>query len=65
MTLVKQLVAGTSYLSTPEKLLHFGLGTTENPVSMEITWPSGRTQSLTNISTNQRLEIVESERTDR
>ncbi len=59
LRLVKQMVAGTSYLSTPERIMHFGLGENADPVSIEITWPSGQTQTLNDVAVDQLLEVLE------
>ncbi len=53
-------MAGTSYLSTPERILHFGLGDSAEPVTIEITWPSGQTQTLSDMAVDKRYEIIES-----
>ena len=38
---------------------HFGLGTAELADSVSIRWPSGHVQTLTNVTVNHRLIIVE------
>jgi hypothetical protein len=48
-----------SYLSSSDKRVHFGLGPEGAAQSMEIRWPSGIKQKLTNISANQILQIDE------
>ena len=35
--------------------VHFGLGEAENAIEIEILWPSGITQTLTDISADQLL----------
>jgi enediyne biosynthesis protein E4 len=49
-----------SYLSANDKRLHFGLdnATTAN---VEVRWPSGTIQKMTNVTVNQFLEIREPE----
>lgn len=37
---------GSSYLSQSELPITFGLGGAAKPVSLEITWPTGRTESI-------------------
>lgn len=54
---VKQLKGGTSYASSSDPRLLFGLGTAKIK-SVTVHWPSGRVQKLA-ISRNQRWTIVE------
>jgi len=39
--------------------LTFGLGADVKATKVEVTWPSGRTQSLTDVGVNQVLQITE------
>ena len=39
--------------------VHFGLGQATIVGSLTITWPSGTTQTLTNIAINQTITVVE------
>jgi hypothetical protein len=48
-----------SYLSSSDKRVHFGLGTETSAQSLEIHWPSGSLQKLTNIHADQILQIDE------
>jgi len=45
------------YLSTVEPYLHFGLGAFATADSVEVIWPDGKYQLLTNVNTNQVLKI--------
>ena len=66
---IRQLTGGGSYLSTSDERIHFGLAaeTTLSSVSLEIWWPSGHTQqisqsnlaSLISGQSRLRLDIVE------
>src|SRR6266404_5588399 len=49
-----------SYVSANDKRLHFGLGTTEK-ATVEILWPSGAKQSLSDVRADQFLEVHEPE----
>src|SRR4051812_32004358 len=49
-----------SYLSANDKRLHFGLGSAKT-AAVNIVWPSGIRQSLSNVTANQFLEIHEPE----
>jgi enediyne biosynthesis protein E4 len=50
--------AAGSYLSSNDKRLHFGLGAAET-ANIEIVWPSGIQQRLSNIHADQFMEIQE------
>jgi enediyne biosynthesis protein E4 len=50
-----------SYLSSSDKRLHFGLGTAET-AKIEIAWPSGVTQTMSDVHADQFLEIREPEK---
>ena len=47
------------YNSANDYRLHFGLANEENIDSIEIIWPSGERQLLTDIAVNQTLSIEE------
>jgi hypothetical protein len=48
-----------SYLSSSDKRVHFGLGAETAALSIEIRWPSGMTQKLSNVRADQILQIDE------
>jgi len=48
-----------SYLSSSDKRVHFGLGSEATAQSIEIRWPSGILQKLSNIRADQILQIDE------
>jgi len=50
----------SSYLSSGDKRVHFGLGKEKNVESIEIRWPSGIVQTLKSIPADQILQIDES-----
>ncbi|MBU2946215.1 CRTAC1 family protein [Zobellia uliginosa] len=41
------------------KPLHFGLGETQKIDSLEVLWPSGNKETIYNISTNQKIKVLE------
>ncbi len=43
--------------SCSEHLIHFGLGQTAQVEKLSVRWPDGKTQTLTNVPTNQRLQL--------
>ncbi|MBV9308058.1 MAG: ASPIC/UnbV domain-containing protein, partial [Acidobacteriaceae bacterium] len=51
--------AGGSYISGNDLRLHFGLANHATADSIEITWPSGTKQRLTEVKSNQILTITE------
>lgn len=48
-----------SYLSSSDPRVHFGLGPVETVEAIEIRWPSGIVQTLTNVRGDRELQIVE------
>lgn len=56
-----QKESSSGYISTNDHRLHFGLGDAATVDSIEIIWPSGIVQHLTNIEANQIIDIKESE----
>jgi hypothetical protein len=58
-TLVRQVAAGTSYLSSHDSRLWVGTGQFKVARSIEIHWPSGKQEVWTNVATDQILELME------
>ena len=50
-----------SYLSSSDKRLHFGLGTSDT-AKVEIDWPSGAHQTMNDVHADQFLEVREPEK---
>lgn len=59
MTQDKMLTSGSSYLSSSELVLTFGLGQDNHAQGMEIRWPSGKVDHITNISAGQTITVKE------
>ena len=55
----KEIVAGGSYLSSNDRRLHFGLGTTSVVDHIEIRWPSGKSQVLDKVAADRILKVEE------
>ncbi len=53
------VTTGGSYLSSSDKRAHFGLGTAKVAQSVEIRWPSGVVQTLSNVPADQVLTVHE------
>jgi hypothetical protein len=51
--------AGGSYYSQHELALYFGLGAAKQVDRIEVTWPSGWTQSLEQLDPNRTVRLVE------
>ena len=51
--------SGSSYCSQSDLALTFGLGSDPQVTALEIEWPSGAKQRLTNIATNQFITVEE------
>ena len=51
--------SGSSYLSSSELVLTFGLGSKTKADAVEIDWPSGQVDKLSNIATGQTITVEE------
>ncbi|HLX45518.1 MAG TPA: CRTAC1 family protein [Bryobacteraceae bacterium] len=51
--------SGSSYCSASDLALTFGLGSDPQATAIEIDWPSGTHQKLTNVAAGQRLTVRE------
>lgn len=58
-----QRIGGGSYLSASDPRLHFGLGRATRAESVEIRWPSGRTDRFADLEGDTIYRISEGERT--
>ena len=56
---VEQAKGGMSYMSASDPRIHFGLGKRTKIDSLEITWPSGQVDKLTNVPIDQIIAIKE------
>lgn len=54
-----EVQSGGSYLSHSDLRLHFGLGKAERVERLEVRWPSGAVQVLSDIAADQVLTVVE------
>ncbi len=53
------LRSGSSYLAQSELVLTFGLGTQSKADTVEIQWPSGQLDKLSNVSAGQAITVEE------
>jgi enediyne biosynthesis protein E4 len=56
---VEQAKGGMSYMSASDPRIHFGLGKRHKIESLQITWPSGQVDRLTNVPIDQIIAIKE------
>jgi hypothetical protein len=52
-------VAGSGYLSQDDGRLHFGLGSATTVDKLIVHWPSGREQTIENLSVDRVLTVEE------
>jgi hypothetical protein len=57
--LMREVKAGSSYLSQSDLRVHFGLGDRQQAERLEIRWPSGQVDVLEDIEANQILTVRE------
>jgi len=55
----KMLRSGSSYLSQSELVLTFGMGSHTKADAIEIQWPSGQVDKLSNVNASQTLTVEE------
>ncbi len=56
-TQTRQLINTRGFLSSVPNVLNFGLGEHKNVEKLEVIWPDGKIQELTNVKANQVLAI--------
>jgi hypothetical protein len=56
---LQQVTGGTGFCSQNQRRVHFGLGGEAQVEKVVIRWPSGRTQTLTDVDTGQIHKITE------
>jgi len=56
---IEQAKGGMSYMSASDPRIHFGLGKHVKIDSLEITWPSGQVDRLTNVPIDQIIAVKE------
>jgi hypothetical protein len=54
-----QMTSSTGYASSSLHAVHFGLGTTDGPQSVEIIWPSGAKQTLPDVAVRKVTTVTE------
>jgi hypothetical protein len=61
-TLVREVIAGASYLSGNDLRLHFGLGDAGTVERLEVRWPDGTAETLTDVAARQILVVRQARR---
>jgi enediyne biosynthesis protein E4 len=57
--MTRQVLAACGYLTQSSRTVHFGLGDQTTIDKVEILWPSGERQELTQVDANRRHDVVE------
>ena len=58
-TLTGYVLSGTSYLSSSEPSVHFGLGTIDTIQAIEVHWQDGSREKFPSTTTNQRVKVYQ------
>ena len=58
LTQTRQIIGGTGFFQ-PESIAHFGLGPHNKVDQLEIHWPSGQIDTLTDLPVDRRLRVFE------
>jgi hypothetical protein len=56
---MRELAGGTTYCSSNQPVMAFGLGNRNQSCDLTVRWPNGIHQSITNVALDQTLNIVE------
>ena len=56
---MRELAGGTSYCSSNQPVLVFGLGTRNESCELEVRWPNGTRQTIPNVAVDRAMTIVE------
>jgi hypothetical protein len=59
MTQTSEIHSGGSYLSQSDLRVHFGVGSATKIDKVEIHWPSGLVENLTNVAADQHYNVLE------
>lgn len=59
LTMERWVLTGSSFLSSAEKTVTFGLGKNEMVDTLRVHWPAGSVDVFTNVQKNQEIAIVE------
>ena len=54
----RELLAGSSYLSSEDPRAHFGLGSSADPVTLEVRWPDGAVAEQVDVAPDRILVVT-------
>jgi hypothetical protein len=57
LSMIQPVIAVNGYLTSSDPRPHFGLGKAEQADTVEVVWPDGKKQALTNVKANQILKV--------
>jgi hypothetical protein len=57
--LSNHVATSVGFMSTSDKRVHFGLGAEKTIRSLEIRWPSGKVQELTDVGVDRVVKVKE------
>jgi hypothetical protein len=60
-TLTRQVIGGGSYAGDSSKRLHFGVGNASKVDALDVTWPSGKVETFSDVTINQ-VNIIKERR---
>ena len=60
-TLYNHVTTSVGFLSSSDRRVHFGLGGEASAAAIEIRWPSGRIQTLSDVKADRILRVIEPE----
>jgi len=58
-TLYNHVTVSVGFMSSSDRRVHFGLGSDKSAAAIELRWPSGAVQTLTNVAADQVLKVDE------
>ncbi len=61
LSMVRRVRTGSSYLTSSEKTVTFGLGIHTKVDTLRINWPSGKSVVFTDVPANREIEVIEGE----
>jgi hypothetical protein len=61
MTQTQEIHSGGNYLSQNDLRVHFGLGPAKKIDSVEIRWPSGKIETLSELAADQFYSVLEAQ----
>lgn len=59
LAMIQRVRSGSSYLSSSEKTITFGLGANTKVDTLRVLWPSGAEATFTDVAKNQEIVVVE------